>query len=99
MNPFEASLDIGGLERCLFAAPVVTRYPAYGRHGFFLIVPGVLLYTTLSPKAFVLHIAPVWIISALIFGPMIWLQAAYFLIPGIVMGHLYKKERPPSGPS
>lgn len=59
---------------------------------FFLIVPGVLLYTTLSPKAFVLHIAPVWIISALIFGPMIWLQAAYFLIPGIVMGHLYKKR-------
>ncbi|MEF2966499.1 DUF2232 domain-containing protein [Paenibacillus sp. M1] len=59
---------------------------------FFLIVPGVVLYTTLSTKAFVLHIAPVWIISALIFGPAFLLEAAYFLIPAVVMGHLYKKR-------
>lgn len=59
---------------------------------FFLIVPVVLLYATLSTKAFVVHIVPVWILCSLILGPVSLLQAVYFLIPGVVMGHLYKKR-------
>ncbi|MNO15009.1 hypothetical protein D3C76_46620 [compost metagenome] len=59
---------------------------------FFLIVPGVLLYTTLSAKSFLIHIIPVWVIAVWVFGPLILLQAVYFLIPAIVMGHLYKKR-------
>ncbi|SDF47778.1 Uncharacterized conserved protein YybS, DUF2232 family [Fontibacillus panacisegetis] len=59
---------------------------------FFLIVPGVLLYATLSTKSFSLHILPVWVIAAWVYGPLILLQAVYFLIPAIVMGHMYKKR-------
>ncbi|MCA1295999.1 YybS family protein [Paenibacillus sp. alder61] len=59
---------------------------------FFLIVPGVLLYTTLSFKTFALHVVPVWLICTLIFGPFMLLQAIYFIVPAIVMGHLYKKR-------
>lgn len=59
---------------------------------FFIIVPVVLLYSTLTTKEFIVHIALVWIISSLTVGPVILLQAAYFLIPGVVMGYLYKKR-------
>lgn len=59
---------------------------------FFLIVPVVVLYATLSFRAFALHIVPVWLISVLIFGPIILPQAIYFLIPAVIMGHLYKKR-------
>lgn len=59
---------------------------------FFLIVPGVLLYATLSTRSFILHILPVWVIAVWAFGPVILLQAVYFLVPSIVMGHLYRKR-------
>lgn len=61
---------------------------------FFLIVPGILLYTTLSTRAFILHVAVVWLAASLVFGPFILLQAIYFIVPAIVMGYLYKKRRP-----
>ncbi|MCM3702600.1 DUF2232 domain-containing protein [Paenibacillus macerans] len=61
---------------------------------FFLMVPGVLLYTTLSTRAFIAHMAVVWLIAALVFGPLILLQAVIFIIPAIVMGYLYKKRSP-----
>lgn len=61
---------------------------------FFLIVPGILLYTTLSTRAFLVHVAVVWLAASLIFGPVILLQALYFIIPSIVMGYLYKKRGP-----
>lgn len=61
---------------------------------FFLIVPGILLYTTLSTRAFLAHVAVVWLAVALIFGPLILLEAVYFIIPSIVMGYLYKKRSP-----
>lgn len=59
---------------------------------FFLIVPVVVLYATLSFRGLVMHIVPVWLIAALIFGPLILLQAVYFMIPAVIMGHLYKKR-------
>ncbi len=59
---------------------------------FFLIVPGILLYVSLSTKSFIVHVVPVWIIASLIHGPIIILLGAYFLIPSIVMGHFYKKR-------
>lgn len=61
---------------------------------FVLIVPGILLYTTLSTRAFLVHVAAVWLAASLIFGPVILLQALYFIIPSIVMGYLYKKRSP-----
>ncbi|GIP47966.1 hypothetical protein D3C76_70800 [compost metagenome] len=61
---------------------------------FFLIVPGILLYTTLSTRVFLVHVAVVWLAASLIFGPVILLQAVYFIIPSIVMGYLYKKRVP-----
>ncbi|MGG6310450.1 DUF2232 domain-containing protein [Paenibacillus macerans] len=61
---------------------------------FFLIVPVILLYATLSTRAFLLHIAAVWLAASLIFGPVILLQALYFIIPAIVMGYFYKKRSP-----
>lgn len=67
---------------------------------FFLVIPGTLLYMMLPRKKFVVHIAAVWIIVALIstlvwnylIGAVLLLQALYFLIPSLVMGRLYKKR-------
>ncbi|HEY4390404.1 MAG TPA: DUF2232 domain-containing protein [Paenibacillus sp.] len=61
---------------------------------FFLLVPTVLLYSTLSRRLFLLHIVPAWILAAILCGPTILLQALYFIIPSIVMGELYKKRAP-----
>jgi len=64
---------------------------------FFILVPTVLLYSTLSRRLFLLHIVPAWILAAILFGssgPIILLQALYFIIPSIVMGELYKKRAP-----
>jgi uncharacterized protein YybS (DUF2232 family) len=61
---------------------------------FFLLVPTVLLYTSLSRRLFLLYIVPVWIIAAILYGPIILLQALYFIVPSIVMGELYKKRAP-----
>ncbi|GGG08805.1 DUF2232 domain-containing protein [Paenibacillus aceti] len=61
---------------------------------FFLLVPTVLLYSILSRRSFLLHIVPAWILAALLCGPIILLQALYFIVPSIVMGELYKKRAP-----
>lgn len=61
---------------------------------FFLIVPGILLYTTLSTRGFLLHIAIVWLVASLIVGPIILLQAVYFILPSIAMGVVYKRKGP-----
>lgn len=61
---------------------------------FFLIVPGVLLYTTLSTRSFLLHIAIVWLIASVMVGPIILLQAVYFILPSIAMGFVYKRKGP-----
>ncbi|WP_238654507.1 DUF2232 domain-containing protein [Paenibacillus piscarius] len=57
----------------------------------FMIIPAIVLYTTLSTKQFILHLVPVLLIVGLI-TPFYIVIAAYFLIPALVMGHRYKKR-------
>lgn len=57
----------------------------------FMIVPAVVLFTTLNTKQFVLHVLPVLLIVGLI-TPIYVLIAVYFLIPALVMGRWYKKH-------
>ncbi|MCM3627649.1 YybS family protein [Paenibacillus glycanilyticus] len=59
-----------------------------------LMVPYVILYTTLSTKSFLLHLVPVWIIAAVILGPSVLIIALFFLIPAMVMGQMYRKKAP-----
>lgn len=58
---------------------------------FFMIIPAIVLFTTLNTKQFILHLLPVLLIVGLI-TPMYILIAAYFLIPALVMGRWYKKR-------
>lgn len=60
---------------------------------FFLILPATVLFATLSTRAFLLHVIPVWLI-AMIVHPVNLLLAVYFVIPAIVMGRAYKKKVP-----
>ncbi len=57
----------------------------------FLIIPAVVLFTTLSTKQFIVHLLPVLLIVGLI-TPVYVVLALYFLIPAIVMGRWYKKR-------
>ncbi|WP_019639422.1 DUF2232 domain-containing protein [Paenibacillus fonticola] len=58
---------------------------------FVMLVPGVILYTTLSLRAFLLHVGVVWAVAfVLLLDPLILLTAAVFVVPVLVMGHLYK---------
>ncbi|WP_340005892.1 DUF2232 domain-containing protein [Paenibacillus sp. FSL K6-0276] len=57
----------------------------------FMIVPAVVLFTTLNTKQFVLHVLPVLLIVGLI-TPIYVLIAVYFLIPALVMGRWYKRH-------
>ncbi|OKP88074.1 DUF2232 domain-containing protein [Paenibacillus sp. P32E] len=57
----------------------------------FMIIPAVVLFTTLNTKQFILHILPVLLIVGLI-TPVYVLIAVYFLIPALVMGRWYKKR-------
>lgn len=60
---------------------------------FLLILPVAILFTALNVKSFILHLAPVWLAVALI-HPIYAMLAAYFLIPGLVMGYWYRKRAP-----
>lgn len=60
---------------------------------FFLILPATVLFATLSTRAFLLHVIPVWLI-AMIVHPVNLLLAVYFVIPAIIMGRAYKKKAP-----
>jgi uncharacterized protein YybS (DUF2232 family) len=57
-----------------------------------MMVPLVVLYTTLPPKSFALHMIPVWVLAFVIGGPATLIIGLFFLIPSIVMGHLYMKQ-------
>lgn len=61
----------------------------------FMIIPAVLLFTTLNTRQFILSIVPVWLILGLI-SPLYILIAAYLLVPALVMGRWYKKKAPAS---
>lgn len=62
-----------------------------------MIVPAAVLYASLRVNVFWLHVVPVLAILGIISGvlaPYTLILAAYFLVPGIVMGHMYKKRKP-----
>lgn len=61
-----------------------------------LMVPYVVLYTTLPPKSFVVHLVPVWVLAYFVGGPATLIIGLFFLIPSVVMGHLYMKQAPAS---
>jgi len=56
-----------------------------------MMVPYTMLYTLLSRKQFALYIIVTWLVAAIILGPSsVLLIGMFFLLPGIVMGHLYR---------
>lgn len=58
---------------------------------FVMLLPGVILYATLSLRAFLFHIAVVWAAAfLLLLNPVIILLAIFFIVPVLVMGYLYK---------
>lgn len=62
-----------------------------------LMTPFVVLYAMLKPGAFAAHVVPVAIIAYLLagsYGPVVLALGVFFLVPSIVMGHLYKKGAP-----
>ncbi|MDF2835914.1 MAG: hypothetical protein K0Q63_1554 [Paenibacillus sp.] len=59
-----------------------------------MMVPYVVLYSTLSRGAFALHVIPVWVIASVVVSPSLLIIGLFFLVPAIVMGHLYRKETP-----
>ncbi|PZD96602.1 DUF2232 domain-containing protein [Paenibacillus sambharensis] len=58
----------------------------------FLMVPYVVLYTMLPAAAFAVHMLVIWVAGYLLIGPAALIVGLFFLIPGIVMGQLYKKK-------
>ncbi|MFD1138996.1 DUF2232 domain-containing protein [Paenibacillus sp. TCA20] len=60
---------------------------------FLIILPGVILYTSLNLKSFLVHVIPVLLIG-LIISPIYLIFGIFFLIPAIVIGHCYKKQKP-----
>lgn len=57
-----------------------------------LTVPCVVLYATLPPLSFAIHIAVVWLVGYVAIGPAALLIGFFFLMPAIVIGHLYKRR-------
>lgn len=59
---------------------------------FFMMIPGVTLYASLSVKSFILHLVPVAIILVMI-HPIYLLFMVILILPAIAMGHAYKKQK------
>ncbi|QKS57814.1 DUF2232 domain-containing protein [Paenibacillus barcinonensis] len=59
---------------------------------FFMMVPGVILYASLSVKSFIWHILPVAVVLAVV-HPIYLLFMLVFILPAIVMGNAYKKQK------
>ncbi|GGE00445.1 DUF2232 domain-containing protein [Paenibacillus nasutitermitis] len=57
-----------------------------------MMVPTVILYATLSRRAFVLHMLVVYALAVAIIGPAALIVGLFFLVPAIVMGHMYLKR-------
>lgn len=57
----------------------------------FIIIPAIVLFTTLNTKQFIFHVLPVLLIVGLI-TPVYVFIALYFLIPALVMGRWYKRR-------
>lgn len=64
---------------------------------FLIMVPMVVLYTTLKPVSYFLHLVGIGILTVLLLGGYSILPLSlgfFFLIPSVVMGHMYKKHQP-----
>ncbi|WP_027086780.1 DUF2232 domain-containing protein [Cohnella panacarvi] len=62
-----------------------------------MMTPFVVLYTMLNPGAFAAHIVPIAVIAFLLsgsYGLVVVTLGLFFLVPSVVMGHLYKKGKP-----
>lgn len=59
---------------------------------FFMMIPGVILYASLPVKSFILHLAPVAIILAMV-HPIYLLFMLILILPAIAMGHAYKTQK------
>mgnify|MGYP002619770870 CR=1 FL=1 len=73
----------------LTAVPVL-NLPAV----FLLAVPFTVLYVLLTPISFAVHAVVILTLALLLFGPVILFVGLFFLLPAIVMGHLYKRRAP-----
>ncbi|PWW08814.1 uncharacterized protein YybS (DUF2232 family) [Paenibacillus cellulosilyticus] len=60
-----------------------------------MMVPYVVLYASLSRRAFAAHVAVVWALSSLLLGWLAPLLGLFFIVPAIIMGHLIVKQSPP----
>ena len=59
-----------------------------------MMVPTVILYSTLSRRAFAVHMLAVLAAAAAIIGPAALIVGIFFLVPSIVMGYMYVKQAP-----
>lgn len=59
---------------------------------FFMMIPGVILYASLSVKSFILHLVPVAIILVMV-HPIYLLFMVILILPAIAMGHAYKNKK------
>ncbi|MDT0124923.1 DUF2232 domain-containing protein [Paenibacillus sp. RRE4] len=59
---------------------------------FFMMIPGVILYASLSIKSFILHLVPVAIILVMV-HPIYLLFMVILILPAIAMGHAYKNQK------
>lgn len=59
---------------------------------FFMMIPGVILYASLSVKSFILHLVPVAIILVMV-HPIYLLFMVILILPAIAMGHAYKNQK------
>ncbi|MBW7457691.1 DUF2232 domain-containing protein [Paenibacillus sepulcri] len=57
-----------------------------------MMVPTVILYTTLSRRAFALHMLVVYAVAVAVIGYAALIVGLFFLVPAIMMGHMYLKR-------
>ncbi|RXZ83844.1 DUF2232 domain-containing protein [Paenibacillaceae bacterium] len=57
-----------------------------------IMVPFVMLFTLLPKKVYALHVIPVFVIAYVLLGPASLVLGLFFLVPSIVMGHMYKRQ-------
>jgi len=57
-----------------------------------VMVPFVLLYTSLTRQQFALHTLMVLLVAFFIHGPVSLIFGFFFLVPALIMGHLYRRR-------
>jgi len=59
-----------------------------------MMIPTVILYATLPKRLFGLHMLVVFGLAFAVIGPAALIIGLFFLVPSIVMGHMYRKQLP-----